>query len=43
MKTQIVVTTQATRNDEARIEIRQCTEQEEKLNQKLTTLDKKRL
>ena len=39
MKTQVVVTTRATRNDGARIEIRQCTEPEEKLNQILTALD----
>ena len=39
MKTQVVVTTRATRNDGARIEIRQCTEPEEKLNQILAALD----
>jgi transposase len=39
MKTQVVVTTRATQNDGARVEIRQCTEPEEKLNQILTALD----
>jgi hypothetical protein len=39
MKTQVVVTTRATQNDGTRIEIRQCTEPEEKLNQILFALD----
>jgi transposase len=39
MKTQVLVTTRATQNDGARVEIRQCSEPEEKLNQILTALD----
>jgi hypothetical protein len=39
MKAQVVITTRATQNDGARVEICQCTEPEEKLNQILFALD----